>query len=66
MKDEYSAIDKLALDTLKESKLKITKPAAIQFARHFMRKVHQYNSERPEIWKILKNLGERKDRRKRR
>ena len=66
MKGYYSEVDKLALATLKESKLKIPKPVAIEFARLFLLKLKKYNSERPEIWHILKKLGERKERRKRR
>lgn len=58
MKDYYSEVDKLALETLNELGLKLTKPVAIKFGRLFLLKVKKYNSERPEMYYVLKSLGE--------
>ena len=60
----YNALDKLALEALEESGLKIEKSAAIEFARLLLLKVQRYPM--PKMHDVLKSLGERKDRRKRR
>lgn len=66
IKDYYSEVDKLALKTLKKSGLRITEDSAIKFARLFLLEIKKYESKRPEMYYILKELGERNDRRKRR
>ena len=58
----YEEIDKLALKVLNESGLKLTKPAAIEFARMLLLEVRQLPM--PEMYDVLKGLGVRKERRK--
>ena len=60
----YDALDKLALEALEETGLEIDEPDAIKFARLLLLKVQRYPM--PKMHDVLKSLGERKDRRKRR
>ena len=60
----YDEIDKLALKVLNKSGLKTPKSDAIEFARMLLLEVRQLPM--PEMYDVLKSLGERIERRKKR